>query len=123
VEARTPEMQKYLKDMNKDLLDKIEANRIAVTKQYGDLKDQHEKDSHVTLMNGDKRTIKTNEAVAEMHNDLKEIKIAVEPLFDFVTLHRISKKYKLYWLLGLLLSIFFTHNIWQPVLLEMIKKL
>ena len=125
---RTPEMQEFIDMMNKsefktDLYKKIEENKDVVMGKYKELELQHESDSHVTLINGDRRRVKTNIAVAEMHDDIKSIKSATEWLFDFAKLHILARKYKLYWLVFILFSLFFSHNIWQPVLLELIKKL
>ena len=129
MEAKTPEMQEYLAGMNRDLLDKIEANKLAVTKQYEAIKEQHERDSYVTLINGDRRTVKNNVAIAEMHDDIKttkvvieEIKISTEILREVTKWNAFNKKFKIYWFAGILLTAFFSHSIWQPILLKLLEK-
>ena len=77
--TRTPEMREFIDMLNKsefkrDLHSKIEENRITVTEQYLTIRKQQEEDSHVTLINGDKRRVKTNVAVAKMYDDVREIR-------------------------------------------------
>ena len=75
METRTPEMRQWIMDANEKefrgfLIDKIYDNKMAVTEQYNELRE----DNCVTLINGDKRKIKNNVAIAEMHGDIKEIR-------------------------------------------------
>ncbi len=120
METRTPEMRKWIMEANEKefrgfLVDKIYDNKLVVVKHYEELKERQEEDSHVTLINGDKRRIKTNIAVAEMYDDIKEIKIAVVPLVDFATLHRLSRKYKIYYMLAAAGTFTLLENIWHLI--------
>jgi len=77
--TRTPEMREFIDMLNKsefkqDLHQKIEENKATVTEQYLIIRKQQEEDSHVTLINGDKRRVKTNVAVAKMYDDVREIR-------------------------------------------------
>ncbi len=76
-------------------------------------------DNEVDVINGSKRTMKVKELVHEMHTDIKGIKSEIQGmssevesikstitfLIDFSKLHHLMKKYKLYWIIGLIILI------------------
>lgn len=64
-----------------------------------------EKKNTVTIRNSDAREIHISDLTVELYNDMKEVRKAVQPITDFQKLHEILKKYKIYWIIGTLLSL------------------
>ena len=119
MKAKNPELQKVIDCMNADTIAMITDFR----ENLDALALRHEEDTTCDLINGSRKTVKIRDVIPEMHDDLKKIKSATEWLFDFSKLHYLLRKYKLYWVFLGLLGLFFSHNVWQPVLLELIKKI
>jgi len=95
------EWEGIFKKMNEESFGKY--NTMLVDK-FTRLEDKMEDDRWIDLKNGETKKIKVKDAVVEIHDNIKEIKKTIQPLSDFTNLHLILKKYKLYWLLLVLLS-------------------
>lgn len=124
MEVRNPELKKIIMSMDNEEAHGYIAEQLSLVKERVD------DNSYVTLINGTKETVKVKEAIGIIHDDVKEqgkkidrIQEIIEFLSDFNRLHKIFKKYNLYWLAIGIISLFFSHNVWQPILLELIGKL
>ena len=62
------------------------------------MKDDREEVRYVEGINGDKLLVK--DVVRDTHTDVREIKQTITPLKDFATLHKIMRKYRLYWVVA-----------------------
>lgn len=86
--------------------DAMQSGFKSVDKRLGIL----EKDQFVDVSNGSKRIVKVRDLTVEQHADIKvmnnnvdTIKTAVQPILDFNQVHITFKKYKIYWLLSILI--------------------
>ncbi|MFA9409464.1 MAG: hypothetical protein ACERKJ_11630 [Candidatus Dadabacteria bacterium] len=115
MEIRDPDLKMFVEGLNTE---------------FRALKEQFEEDNKVDLVNGKRETVKLKVAVSMIHDDVKKqgakidkIEEATEFLIDFNKIHKLFKKRKLYWLIILISSLFFSHNVWQPILLGLFGKL
>jgi len=106
MKTNNPKIQETLNYLNKK---EFEAFRV-----------EHRKAHLCEVGNGEKKEMEINKAIGIVFDKIERIEIAVEPLFDFAVFHKIAMKYKLYWLFGFLVGVFFSHNVWQPILLKML---
>ena len=77
--------------------DKLQ-NKIEINKRIA------ENDRWIKVTNGSIRKQLLKDYVAEMGNDIKQIKDDISPLREFSIMHRSMKKFKIYWIMGILLS-------------------
>jgi len=86
---------------NPDLLDaimRLDNCQLIHKQNYENLKSQIEENRYVNLQNGDGKRMLVANIIPKMHNDLQSIKEATEFLVDFSKLHKIFKKYYIYWI-------------------------
>lgn len=115
MEAKTEELKSFLADLNEQFMKEHIENLHR-------LRDDLEDSRWVTLKNGETKQHKITEIIPVMYTDLKDIKSATEPLIDANKVHQIFKKYKVYYLLGLVLTpasiVWFWENFLLPILRE-----
>ena len=94
------------KKMNEEMFGE---HNTALVKKFTFLETEIEKNNTVTLNNGETKTVRLKDAVGQIHDDVYSIKNEIcnikgyiQPLIDFAKLHRLLKKYKLYYLLAFL---------------------
>jgi len=112
MQAKTDNLKKYFSDMNEK-----EFGRL-ITDRFDKLESKIESDRWIELNNGTKRKLLTKEAVCEIYGDTKKIKQKMEYieqdttiLRDFSSLHKLAKKYNLYWITLFLISSAFIREI------------
>ena len=133
METRTPEMRKWIMEANEKefrgfLVDKIYDNKVTVSKKIDDFQANHTKEHTCIVGNGIKREIALNKAVGILfdkqeftESKIDKIASATEVLVDISRLHFYAKKLKIYWLISLIVSLFFTHSWWQPLVVKILQ--
>ena len=79
----------------------LDKNQSVLSEQLDALKKESEEGAWVEGINGDRRRVK--DVVRDTHYDVQAIKKDIQILRDFSGFHKFMKKYRGYWLLGMLL--------------------
>jgi len=84
-------------------------HNTALVEKFTSLETKIKENNTVTLKNGEIKTVQLKDAVGQIYDDVKDvckkvngIESVIQPLMDFTKLHRLLKKYKLYYLLAFL---------------------
>lgn len=114
--AITEEMKEFLAGLNKEFMKDHKDN---LEKLRTDL----EESRYVELKNGEISKEKISVVIPAMYSDIKEIKSAIEPLIDFGKVHKIFKKYKVYYLIGFVATPTTLVWIWNYLLIPILKQI
>lgn len=90
MEVRSPELL--------DAIMRLDNCQTIHRENYEKLKAQMEENRYVNLENGDGKRMLIANVIPKIYNDLQSIKGATEFLVDFSKLHKIFKKYYVYWI-------------------------
>ena len=82
-----------------------------------------EEDRWVEVKNGETKKLLLKEVVAHTHDRVMDIKEDTQILRDFAGFFGFMKKYKGWYILGIIISLFFSHSVWQPLLVGLVDKL
>ena len=100
---------------------------VFLCEQITQIREQHkverEEDRWVTVKNGVEKKILVTTAVADTHDRVMDIKEDTQILRDFAGFFGFMKKYKGWYILGIIISLFFSHSVWQPLLVGLVDKL
>jgi len=115
VEIKNPELYKFV---------------MSLGEEFQGFKKQYDEDNVVELVNGKIETVKLKKAISMIHDEVKiqstkidRIGEDTQILRDWSGFFNFMSKYKGWYVLGALVSLFFSHNMWQPFLLKFIDKL
>ena len=128
MKGRDEKLGKFITAMNND-----EAN-IFLIEELASIREQHnlerEEDRWMEVENGSVKRLpvkkvlaKTHDGIIELKEDFVEMKKDTQVLRDFAGFFGFMRKYKGWYVLAFLISLFFSHNVWQPFLLSFIEKL
>lgn len=103
-EAPNPQYIEFLNNLNHDINDRILEEKKKTMEEILKLRAEAEDDRWVWLRNGETRKIKVKEVVSILHSDMKQVKSdvndikdATEIFTDITKVHKILKKYKVYY--------------------------
>ena len=128
MKVRDEKLGKFIMAMTND-----EAHAF-LCEQITQIREQHkverEEDRWMEVENGKvtrlpvkKVVATTHDKVIEIREEAAEIRKDTQVLRDFQGFFNFMRKYKGWYVVGVLISLFFSHNMWQPFLLKFIDKL
>ena len=121
MKVRDEKLGKFIMAMNN------EEAHIFLIEELASIREQHkaerEEDRWVEVKNGETKKLLLKEVVAHTHDRVMDIKEDTQILRDFAGFFGFMRKYKGWYILGIIISLFFSHNMWQPFLLKFIDKL
>ena len=121
MKVRDEKLGKFIMAMNNEEAHVFLIEELAsIREQY---KVEREEDRWVTVKNGVEKKILVTTAVADTHDRVMDIKEDTQILRDFAGFFGFMKKYKGWYILGIIISLFFSHSVWQPLLVGLVDKL
>lgn len=118
METLDPELKKFLQNLPLDF-DKMQQD---THNKFTCIESKLDEAVYVNLTNGDGNRVRIANIIPKMHKDIQTIKDSTEFLRDFQKLHFLLKKYKLYWIFGVLCMLIMGIGI-KDILVEAIKGL